>query len=161
VAIGRGVRIPATFERAAEFARDIEAAFAALPEPRVPCHNDLLHANFIADDHRMWLIDWEYAGMNDRYFDLGNLATNNEFDAAAEEALLELYFGSPTPHRAARLALMKVMSDFREAMWGVVQQAISTLDFDYVAYAATHFDRLMRHASRPQFRQALAAAASR
>ena len=58
--------------------------------------------------------------MNDRYFDLGNFAANNELDADAETALLVAYFGEATPRRAARLALMKIMSDFREAMWGVV-----------------------------------------
>ena len=53
----------------------------------MPCHNDLHTANFIADGDRLWLLDWEYAGMNDRYFDLGNFAVNNELDADAEAAL--------------------------------------------------------------------------
>ena len=41
---------------------------------------------------------------------------------------------------------MRVVSDFREAMWGVLQQGISTLDVDFVAYAAEHFDRLLANA---------------
>jgi thiamine kinase-like enzyme len=160
VAAARGVVIPDAYEQAAGYAVEIEAAFGASAEAPVPCHNDLLHANFIGDGDRVWLIDWEYAGMNDRYFDLGNLATNNDFDARAEEALLESYFGAPTPRHVARLALMKVMSDFREAMWGVVQQGVSTLDFDYAGYAASHFDRLLANASTTRFRQSLAAAAA-
>ncbi|MCU1427746.1 MAG: phosphotransferase [Actinomycetia bacterium] len=159
-AMSRGVRIPAAYEQAAAYASEIEQAFYATPEPRVPCHNDLLSANFLADGDRVWLIDWEYAGMNDRYFDLGNLATNNDFDAGTETALLDAYFGAVTARRAARLALMKVMSDFREAMWGVVQQGISTLDFDYEAYASTHFDRLLRAASHPDYGRWLADAAT-
>jgi hypothetical protein len=43
------------------------------------------------------------------------------------------------------------MSDFREAMWGVVQDAISELDFDFSAYAGKHFDRLLNGASDPRF----------
>src|SRR5438132_4678867 len=45
---------------------------------------------------------------------------------------------------AASLAVMRFMSDFREAMWGVVQQAISELDFDFADYARRHFERLER-----------------
>ena len=51
---------------------------------------------------------------------------------------------------------MRFMSDFREAMWGVVQQAISELDFDFEAYADEHFERMLRTASEPRFQKALA-----
>ena len=63
----------------------------------VPCHNDLLAANFIAAaaGGRLWIVDWEYAGMGDRYFDLANFAVNNELGEAAEEALIADYFGEP------------------------------------------------------------------
>ena len=55
-----------------------------------------------------------------------------------------------------RLTLMRFMSDFREAMWGgVVQQAVSDLDFDFRAYADEHFDRIRRTASERAFRRAL------
>ena len=146
----RGVKVPDAYEEAASRAELIQRAFAASPEPRVPCHNDLLHANFLAEpDGRLWLLDWEYAGMNDRFFDLGNFAVNNGLDADAEAEMILAYFGQVTPPRLARLRLMRVMSDFREAMWGVVQQGISTLDFDYVAYAEAHFERLLRAARAP------------
>ena len=46
---------------------------------------------------------------------------------------------------------MRVMSDFREAMWGVVQTAVSELDFDFAGYAAEHFERLRRPAADPRF----------
>jgi hypothetical protein len=71
---------------------------------------------------------------------------NNDFDDATDLALLELYFGTATPPRVARLKLMRLMSDFREAMWGVMQQALSTLDFDYEDYANKHFERCCEHA---------------
>jgi thiamine kinase-like enzyme len=155
----RGVPIPPEYDLAAERAAEIEAAFGASPELRRPCHNDLLAANFIAAGDRLVILDWEYAGMNDRYFDLGNLATNNGLDEQAELALLENYFGSVTPRHRSRLALMKIMSDFREAMWAVVQQGISALEFDYVAYAGSHFERLLANASAPGYRRLLADAA--
>ena len=57
----------------------------------------------------------------------------------------------PTPARIARLKLMRLMSDFREAMWGVMQQAISTLDFDYEEYANQHFERCKEHAEDERY----------
>jgi hypothetical protein len=54
---------------------------------------------------------------------------------------------------------MRVLSDFREAMWGVLQQGVSTLDFDFRDYAAAHFDRLLQAAGRPSFERALERAA--
>jgi thiamine kinase-like enzyme len=156
----RGVGEPDAYPAVATVVGEIAAAFATTPEPAVPCHNDLLAANFLrAADGKLWLLDWEYAGMNDRMFDLGNLATNNEFDVSAEEALLEAYFGAVTSRRVARLRLMKIVSDAREAMWAVVQQGISNLEFDYVAYAQEHFDRLLLAANSPGYRALLGAAA--
>ena len=85
--------------------------------------------------------------MGDPFFDLGNLAVNNDLDDDAQELLLHHAFGNVRDRHRARLALMRLMSDFREAMWGVVQQAISTLDEDFEAYAAKHFDRLLTNAA--------------
>ncbi len=149
IAEERGVGIPPVYERASELARRIERQRrdAALR----PCHNDLLNANFIDDGARLWIVDWEYAGMGDPFFDLGNFAVNHELDADGEQLLLEAY-GSV---EGEALVLMRFMSDFREAMWGVVQQAISTLDFDFRAYADEHFERLQRTAAEPRFRAAL------
>ena len=138
----RGRPLPDFFGPAHELARQIEALRAAAP--RVTCHNDLLAANFIDDGERIWVVDWEYAGMGDPFFDLANFAVNNGLDEEGERALLEAY-GS-TDVRA--LTLMRFMSDFREAMWGVVQQAISELDFDFAAYADEHFERLRAHGLR-------------
>jgi hypothetical protein len=51
---------------------------------------------------------------------------------------------------------MRVVSDFREAMWGVLQLGISTLDVDFVGYASSRFDRLLANASESRFEAALA-----
>ena len=97
--------------------------------------------------------------MNDRFFDLGNFAVNNKLDDDGDEALVEAYFGDLTVGRLARLRLMKVMSDLREAMWGVVQQGLSALDVDYESYASEHFDRLLDNAASPHWPRLLVDAA--
>ena len=155
LAIARGVPIPPEYDRATDAARRIERALLADPlEPR-PCHNDLLNANFIDDGHRIRIIDWEYAGMGDPFFDLGNFSINHELGPEEDQLLLDAYDGSVEPRRLARLTLMRVVSDFREAMWGVLQQGVSTLDVDFVAYAGGSFDRLLRNAATPRFEEAL------
>ncbi|HEY6566729.1 MAG TPA: choline/ethanolamine kinase family protein [Actinomycetota bacterium] len=159
IASDRGVTVPKSqYEAAHEVAERIEAAFTNAPMTPVPCHNDLLNANFLRDGDHVWIVDYEYAGMGDAFFDLGNLSVNNGLTPEAQEILLQLYFGQVRDVHRARLALMQLMSDFREAMWGVVQQGISTLDVDYVAYADRHFGRLLTNAADDRFADWLAAA---
>jgi len=158
-ATARGVARPAAYDRVAEIVAEIAAAFAATPDPRCPCHNDLLSANLLDDDGHLWLLDWEYAGMNDPSFDLGNFAVNNGLGAEAEAELVRTYYGTVTPRTLARLRLMKLVSDAREAMWAVVQQAISSLEFDYASYAAERFERLLSNAAAPGYAALLADAA--
>jgi hypothetical protein len=142
----RAGTLPPAYARAQELVDRI-AQVLPLTEP-VPCHNDLLAGNLIDADGELLLVDWEYAGLGHRYFDLGNLAVNNDFDEAAERDLLEAYFGdSARPGRVSALRLFRLVSDAREAAWGVVQGLISTLDFDFAAYADEHFERLDRAAS--------------
>jgi len=148
----RGAGIPEGYWWLLERAGEIEEAFRESPSPPCPCHNDLLNSNFLLHDGRVMIVDYEYAGMGDVFFDLGNLSVNNEFDEKADLALLEAYFGEATPARVARLKLMRLMSDFREAMWGVMQQVLSSLDFDYVDYANKHFDRCREHAEDDRYR---------
>ena len=124
-----------------------------------PCHNDLLNANFIDDGERIRIVDWEYAGMGDPFFDLGNFSVNHDLAPDEDAILLEAYEREVRGPRLARLALMRIVSDFREAMWGVLQQGISTLDVDFVAYADEHFERLLHNASGPAFEEHLREAA--
>ena len=150
-ASARGVMAPKAYERLHQQSRRIEAAFARAPTELVPCHNDLLPGNVLFADDRVWLLDFEYAGMNDVFFDLGNLSVNSDLNHEADERLLGLYFGQVTKASWARLQLMKMMSEFREGMWAVVQQAISTLDTDFVSYADERLGNCERLASRPEF----------
>jgi thiamine kinase-like enzyme len=158
LALARGVMIPPEYDLAQAIARRIELACLTAPVELRPCHNDLLNANFIDDGSRIRIVDWEYAGMGDPFFDLGNFSINHDLNPDADAALLEAYAGEVRSAALARITLMRVVSDFREAMWGVLQQGISTLDVDFVAYAAEHFDRLLTVASRPAFERALTGA---
>jgi thiamine kinase-like enzyme len=148
-----GSDTPDLYERALEAARSIQAAVGGQQEHEpVPAHNDLLTANFLRNGGRIHLIDWEYAGMGDRWFDLGNFAANNELDEDQEAQLLSAYFGEPPDERRlATLRLFRFMSNFREAMWGVVQAGVSELDFDFREYAKKHFDRLEQALDDPRF----------
>jgi thiamine kinase-like enzyme len=164
----RGVRLPSAYAEAIAVAGLIAVALP-LHELR-PCHNDLLAGNIIRaldrdDDDRecaLLIVDWEYAGMGHPCFDLGNLSVNNDFDQAADEQLLRAYYREPpSDTRRATLALMRILSDAREAAWGVVQAEISELDFDFDRYARVHFERLHAGAEEPQLREWLATAAGK
>jgi thiamine kinase-like enzyme len=159
LAAARGVAIPPEYELAMAFARRIELAFLANPVELRPCHNDLLNANFIDDGSRIRIVDWEYAGMGDPFFDLGNFSVNHGLTSDEDAEVLLAYEREVRRERLARLTLMRTMSDFREAMWGVLQQGISTLDVDFVAYAGEHFERLLGNATTPAFERALREAA--
>jgi thiamine kinase-like enzyme len=151
-AASRGGEIPAAYEEAYEQASRIEAVLSGPEHDPVPCHNDLLAGNFLRGSERIWIVDWEYAGMGDRYFDLANFAINNELTPEQHPDLLADYFGQDaTPRQVATLRLMLFMSDFREAMWGVVQMVASDLDFDFKDYAATHFERMRKTAANESF----------
>jgi thiamine kinase-like enzyme len=150
----RGAEMPAGYVAARQVARRIEHIRRAAPER--PCHNDLLNANFIDDGYRLRIVDWEYAGMGDVFFDLANFSVNHGLDEDSRDTLLEAYFGAARPADRRVLELMRFMSDFREAMWGVVQAAVSDLDLDFAAYADEHFARLERTAAEPSFQAALA-----
>ena len=158
----RGLEIPAAAWDAARLAERIAEAVAGHPEHAVvPCHDDLLGANVLSDGTRVWLVDWEYAGMGDRYFDLGNLSVNNGFDEDDDRALLVAYWDEPcTDRRFAALQLMRSMSDVREGLWGTVQTAISELDFDFAGYAERHLRRLAETVADPRFESWLRDAAT-
>ncbi len=159
LAAARGVTIPAEYDLSMALTRRIELAFLANPTELRPCHNDLLNANFIDDGTRIRIVDWEYAGMGDPFFDLGNFSVNHGLSSEEDAEVLRAYEREVRPDRLARLTLMRTVSDFREAMWGVLQQGISTLDVDFVAYAGEHFDRLLANATTRAFERALREAA--
>jgi thiamine kinase-like enzyme len=142
------VKLPDKMDWYLEKSREIESAmYAREPLTLRPCHNDLLNGNFIDDGNRVRILDWEYAGMGDIFFDLGNFAIQHEFNNEQDEILLKAYFGNPTDSQRAHQKLMKIMSDLREAMWAQVQIGVSQLDFDYSGYGQKYFDRFESNTS--------------
>ena len=108
-------------------------------------HNDLLAANLIDDGRRLWLVDWDYGGWNSPLFDLGGLASNSELGDEERDWLLEAYFARPLDDRLRRSAqAMLTASLLREAVWSMVSELHSTLDFDFAAYTAENLARFER-----------------
>lgn len=146
----RGVRFPAALSPALERLSVIEQDLSPAGTP-CPCHNDLLAGNFIDDGTTLRVIDWEYGGMGDRFFDLGNLAADNEFEDGHERMFLESYFGRGVrPGDLRRLRRMRLASDMREALWGFAQIALSTLEVDYMAYAMKYLERFLQADASPE-----------
>jgi len=153
----RGAPLPDRFDWMLSQAGRMEEALGA-PALLRPCHNDLLRANFIAAGDRLWIIDWEYAAMGDPSFDLANFAVHHQLTDDEETALIRAYFGDVTPSASARLKLMKIISDLREAMWAMVQVTVSHLAYDFVGYGRKHFDRYVARLQDPRVPAWLAAA---
>ena len=111
--------------------------------PFVPvlCHNDLLAANILDDGRRVWLVDWEYAGVGHPLFDLAGASANSRFPEALEHDLLAAYRGvrPVDPRDVGELRILKAVSLLREALWSVIQSVASDIDFDYPHYAAASF----------------------
>jgi thiamine kinase-like enzyme len=142
------VTFPENFDWLTARRQEIESTLRRYPFTPRPCHNDLLNENFL-DDGTIHILDWEYAGMGDPAFDLANFSVHHGFSDEQDRLLLQAYLtanplseGWEMEVRFARHKLLKIISDFREAMWGVVQVGISQLDFDFRAYAGKHFGRM-------------------
>jgi len=140
---GGGSRMADQLADLSKVAETLEEAVG--PVRMVLAHNDLLAANFIDDGARLWLIDWDYAGYNSPLFDLGGLASNNELTPDQERRLLETYYGRPADAALLRrFEAMKCASLLREAMWSMVSEIHSTIDFDYVTYTDENLARFRR-----------------
>jgi thiamine kinase-like enzyme len=146
-----GVSFPETLPEVFKLMSRIESALDGV-QKSVPCHNDLLAGNFLDDGETMWIIDWEYGGMGDPVFDLGNFAVNQELTNDEIESLIRCYYGDMEAVVFAHLKLMTLASDLREAFWGFLQSGISKLDFDYSSYAIKHLERFFSRASTQEFR---------
>jgi len=114
-----------------------------VPLPIVFGHHDLLPANFLDDGKRLWLIDWEYGAFGTAMFDLANLSSNGEFDAAQDDALLAAYFEGPiSPELRGAFTAMKAASALREALWAMVSDIhLKTPGVDYQAHAREYLRR--------------------
>ena len=121
------------------------------PAPR-PCHNDLLNGNFLSNSS-LYVLDWEYAGMGDIFFDLANFSDHHQLNDEQDRWILKCYFGDVKPSQWAHLKIMKIMSDLREATWALVQIGISKLDFDFHGYADKFFGRVIENIQNPKWNE--------
>ncbi|HYT94117.1 MAG TPA: ethanolamine utilization protein EutH [Gemmataceae bacterium] len=148
LALQRHVSLPAELAKALDLLTRIEKEVRT-DEPPCLCHNDLLLANFIDNGSTLYVIDWEYGGLGDRFFDLGNFAVNQQLDESQERVLLEAYFGVVRPEDLRRLRLMRLASDMREAMWSFVQAGISNVEPPeyYLKRGREHLERFLTMAT--------------
>jgi thiamine kinase-like enzyme len=126
------------------------------PTP-VACHNDLLSENFIlTPEGRMWVIDWEYGGMTDPYFDLGDFCVEHPFSPAEEQFVLTAYCGGMDEHRYARMMLHKLVADLWWSIWAMIQCRVSKIDFDFHEYGMGRIRRFCDNAAQPGYEEWLA-----
>jgi thiamine kinase-like enzyme len=147
------VEMPPGYEQALAYARKIERKVAGHPDDRIsPCHANLCPPNIWLDGERILITGWRYAGMCDRFYDLGDLAASIELDDDGERLLLEAYFGEePGPRRLAAIKLMRFLSELVEAVWGLVESSVSDLDVDFGGHARKHVEKLNALVEDPRF----------
>ncbi|MDR7522870.1 MAG: choline/ethanolamine kinase family protein [Armatimonadota bacterium] len=145
-----GAPLPPDLEALSGQVAEIESALREDRTPARPCHNDLWGPNLIDDGRQIRIVDWEYAGMGDVFFDLANFAIYHAAPEAGDRALLQAYFGEVTGPAFARLKLLKVVAELREALWYVVALTLPAGAPDFVARAAGHFARCREAAGDPR-----------
>ena len=129
-------RIPDGYDQLQQAAEGAREVLAERPAPLAPCHNDPLAENFLDTGERMVIVDWEYAGMNDPMWDLGDLSVEAGFGPAQDAALLRAYFdGEPPAAAAGRMVLSKGLCDLVWTLWGLIQVMNDNPVEDFWAYA--------------------------
>ena len=137
----RDIPIPAGYREHLALLPVIEAALGRHPLAPVPCHNDLLADNVLSDGDRLWIVDYEYSGMNDPAFELGNTCQELGYDQAQVAELCGAYYGEATPALLARMRLQMIMSDVGWTLWAAIQARISTIDYDFGGWAEERWAR--------------------
>jgi thiamine kinase-like enzyme len=154
----RDVALPPGYHDVVAEAAAVRAALSRAPLPLAPCHCDPLCENFLDDGTRMWVVDWEYSGMNDPMWDLGDLSVEAGMDAGQDEAMLTAYFGHEA--RAAdrgRMVAYKAMCDLLWTLWGLIQLSDGNPADDFRAYADGRFARCRALMGQADFARHLAA----
>ncbi|MFC6237487.1 phosphotransferase [Longivirga aurantiaca] len=147
----RGFRLPDRYLDFADHASAIADALAVRPVPTVPCNNDLLAANVIDTGDRVWLIDYEYSGNNDPFFEVGNLWSEATGTPDDLERLVTAYVGEPSRALTARARLWGLMSKYGWMLWASIQDGTSDLDFDFWAWGMEKYDRAVEEFDGPDF----------
>ena len=154
----RDVDLPEGYHAVVAAAEPVKAALARANPPLAPCHCDPLCENFLDDGAVMWIVDWEYSGMNDPLWALGDLSVEAGMDSGQEAELLHAYFGrAPGAAETGRVVIYKAMCDLLWTLWGLIQLADGNPADDFRAYADTRFARCKALMAAPDFALHLAA----
>lgn len=151
-------QLPPGYDEAVEQAQAIRRALDANPGALAPCHNDPLCENFLDDGDRMWIVDWEYSGMNDPLWDVGDFSVEAGLTPNDDEQLLRAYLErDPTASERGRMILYKAACDLLWTLWGLIQHAQGNPAEDFWAYATERFDRCRQTMDDPAFAEHVAA----
>ena len=159
IVAGHGLPLPEGYAALAPEARRLEAALRRSPERLVPCHNDLLAANIIDDGGDLRLIDYEYSGMNEPAFELGNLVNESQLDRDHLAELVQAYYGRPDDRLTARAELWGMAGRWAWTLWGVIQHGVSDVDHDFEAFTAERLELTRAGFADPRFDTLLEVAA--
>jgi len=155
------VRFPSGYDETLKAAEEMRRALDTHPLPSRPCHCDPLCENFLDTGERMWMVDWEYCGMNDPLWDVGDLIIEAEFGHKEEEELITSYFdGAPRPDERGRVVLYKALCDLLWTLWGLIQHANGNTAEDFWTYATGRFERCQALMAAPGFSDHVAAVAA-
>lgn len=147
-----GAPMPVELEALLPIMDDIEKATARNAPADVACHNDLLSENFIIDaDGKMWIIDWEYGGMTDPFFDLGDFVMEHPFSREEERLIIATYCAEMDEGRFGRMMLYKIVSAVWWAVWAMIQRTVSKIEFDYMEWGMERVARAQRGVDDPDF----------
>jgi thiamine kinase-like enzyme len=147
----RGFRLPDRYLEFEPQVRRIEEAMAVRDEGTVPCNNDLLAENFIDVGDGFRLIDYEYSGMNDACFELGNVWSESNLSLAQLDELVGHYYGEHLANKVARARLWGLMSKYGWTLWASIQDGVSQIDFDFWAWGMEKYDRAVAEFDGPDF----------
>ncbi|MEM7171746.1 MAG: choline kinase family protein [Pseudomonadota bacterium] len=147
-----GAELPPGYHDVVAEAAEIRTVLDAKPVDLKPCHCDPLCENFLDDGKRMWIVDWEYSGMNDPYWDLGDLSVEACFGPEQDREMMEAYCGGAVPnHLMGRMVIYKAMCDLLWTLWGLIQHANKNPADDFWAYAINRFERCKALMADPGF----------
>ena len=152
LAQGDSVELPDGYHETVEQSKSVQSALNENPEKLVPSHCDPLCENFIQQADKMWIVDWEYSGMNDPYWDLGDLSVEGGMSDDMDIVLLTGYLGrSPNDYDVGRMVIYKALCDLLWTLWGLIQHMNQNPVDDFWAYSIERFTRCVDLMSKDEF----------
>jgi thiamine kinase-like enzyme len=133
----------------------LEKILAENPEEKVPCNNDLLAENFLDDGHKIWIIDYEYAGQNEASFEIGNFAGETDLTDEALAKLCDAYWREHSEYKIARARAWSIIARFGWVMWASIQEAVSPIDFDFRTWGLHKWQSVLPELQGTRYQQIL------